>query len=134
MPEHIDRLVAATGVTPELDQVQINPRWAQPELRAYNAAHGILTQSWRPLGMGGDLLELPLIVGLAQKYGVTPGQVVIAWHVALGLSTTPKSEDPVRQAENLAAASLVLEVADVEALSALDGTEPDVTSPYTFGH
>ena len=66
MPEHIDRLVAATGVTPELDQVQINPRWAQPELRAYNAAHGILTQSWRPLGMGGDLLELPLIVGLAR--------------------------------------------------------------------
>ena len=63
---------------------------------------------------------------LASKY--------FAWHVALGLSTTPKSEDPVRQAENLAAASLVLEVADVEALSALDGTEPDVTSPYTFGH
>ena len=84
--------------------------------------------------MGGDLLELPVVTSLAAKYAVTPGQLLVAWCVALGLSTTPKSGDPVRQAQNLAAADLVLEDADVAALSALDGTEPDVTSPHTFGH
>jgi 2,5-diketo-D-gluconate reductase A len=134
LPEHIERIIAATGVTPELDQLQINPRWTQPESRAFNAAHGIVTQSWRPLGLGGELLTLPLVVDLADKYGVTPGQLVLAWHVSLGLSATPKSADPVRLALNLAAQDLVLEAADVAALSALDGTEPDVTSPYTFGH
>ena len=134
LPEHTERIIAATGVTPELDQLQINPRWSQPAARAFNTEHGIVTQAWRPLGMGGDLLELPLVTGLAEKYAVTPAQVLVAWCVALGLSTTPKSSDPVRQAQNLAAASLALEPADVDALTALDGTEPDVTSPYTFGH
>ena len=134
LPEHIDRIVAATGVVPELDQLQINPRWTQPEARAYDAERGIVTQSWRPLGLGGELLELPLVLELADRYGVTPGQLVLAWHGALGLSTTPKSSDPIRLAQNLAAADIVLEDQDVAALSALDGTEPDVTSPSTFGH
>ena len=134
LPEHIDRIMAATGVVPELDQLQINPRWTQPEARAYNVERGIVTQSWRPLGLGGELLELPLVLELADRYGVTPGQLVLAWHVALGLSTTPKSSDPTRLAQNLAAAGIVLEADDVASLSALDGTEPDVTSPSTFGH
>lgn len=134
LPEHNERIIAATGVTPELDQLQINPRWTQPESRAYDAAHGIVTQSWRPLGLGGELLTLPLVTGLAASYGVTPAQLVLAWHVALGLSTTPKSSDPVRLAQNLAAASIRLEPEHVDALSSLDGTEPDVTSPLTFGH
>ncbi|MFN8158715.1 MAG: aldo/keto reductase [Candidatus Nanopelagicales bacterium] len=134
LPEHVERVIAATGVTPELDQLQINPRWTQPEARAFNSEHGIVTQAWRPLGMGGDLLELPVVTSLAQKYDATPAQVLIAWCVALGLSTTPKSSDPVRQAENLAASEIALEPDDVAALSALDGAEPDVTSPHTFGH
>ena len=134
LPEHIERIVAATGVVPELDQLQINPRWTQPAARAFNAEHGIVTQAWRPLGMGGELLALPLVTRLADRYGVTPGQLLLGWCVALGLSATPKSADPVRQAQNLAAADLVLEPDDVAALSALDGTEPDVTSPHTFGH
>ncbi|HET7902735.1 MAG TPA: aldo/keto reductase [Candidatus Nanopelagicales bacterium] len=134
LPEHVERIVAATGVAPELDQLQINPRWTQPVARAYNAEHGIITQAWRPLGMGGDLLRLPLVTELAATYTVTPAQLLIAWCVALGLSTTPKSSDPVRQAQNLAAAEIDLDPADVAALCALDGTEPDVTSPLTFGH
>jgi 2,5-diketo-D-gluconate reductase A len=134
LPGHIDRNVAATGVVPELDQLQINPRWTQPEARAYNAEHGIVTQSWRPLGLGGELLALPLVLEMADRYAVPPGQLVLAWHVALGLSATPKSSDPTRLAQNLAAADLVLTAEDVAALSALDGTEPDVTSPETFGH
>jgi 2,5-diketo-D-gluconate reductase A len=133
-PEHVERLVVATGVTPELDQLQINPRWTQPDARAFNAAHGVLTQSWRPLGLGGELLSLPLVLGLAEKYASTAAQVVLAWHVALGLSATPKSSDPRRLAQNLDAGDLVLDQADIDALSRLDGTEPDVTDPATFGH
>jgi 2,5-diketo-D-gluconate reductase A len=134
LPEHNQRIIAATGVTPELDQLQINPRWTQPQARAFNSSQGILTQSWRPLGLGGELLTLPLVVSTAQNYDVTPAQLVLAWHVALGLSATPKSSDPTRLAQNLAAAHVALDPADVDALSALDGTEPNVTSPLTFGH
>ena len=131
---HLVRLMEETQIVPAVNQIEIHPYLVQDELRAFDAKHGIVTQAWSPLGMGGDLLELPLVTSLAAKHSATPAQVLLAWCVALGLSTTPKSSDPVRQAENLAAADLVLDPADVDALSALDGTEPDVTSPLTFGH
>ena len=134
LPDHLDRIIAATGVAPALDQLQINPRWTQPEARAYNAAHGIVTQSWSPLGQGKGLLELPEIVELARAQGLTPAQLVLAWHRALGLVVVAKSSDPGRLRENLAAAELTLPDDVVAALSAMDGTEPHVLSPLTFGH
>jgi len=134
LPDHLDRIIAATGVAPALDQLQINPRWTQPEARAYNAAHGIVTQSWSPLGQGKGLLEVPEIVDLARAQGLTPAQLALAWHRALGLVVVAKSSDPGRLRANLAAVELTLPDDVVSALSAMDGTEPDVLSPLTFGH
>jgi len=134
LPEHLDRIIAATGVVPALDQLQINPRWTQPEARAYNAAHGIVTQSWSPLGQGKGLLEVPAIIDLAHRHRLTPAQLVLAWHRALGLVVVAKSSDPDRLRANLAAMELALPDDVVAELSALDGTEPHVLSPLTFGH
>ena len=123
-----DRLLAAAG----------------PVLTALRDATGESCQLYRRQGdqricvaaaerLSGLRDTVPLGAVLSMHAG-SAAQVLLAWCVALGLSTTPKSSDPVRQAENLAAADLVLDPADVDALSALDGTEPDVTSPLTFGH
>lgn len=46
-PAHIERLLAETGVVPDVNQIQLNPRLARVETRAYNAEHGIVTESWR---------------------------------------------------------------------------------------
>ncbi len=134
LPEHLERIIAATGVVPVLDQLQVNPRYLQAEARAYNADHGIVTQSWSPLGQGTGLLEQPVVVETAAKAGVTPGELVLAWHLAMGMCTIPKSSDPVRLARNLAAAEIVLDPADVAALCTLDGTEPDIKHPSSFWH
>lgn len=134
LPEHLDRIIGATGVTPALDQLQVNPRYSQPEARAYNVAHGIVTQSWSPLGQGNDLLQTPAIVDMAARYDATPAQVVLAWHLALGLGIVPKSSEPVRMRQNLEAGALVLTPEDVAALSALEGTEVSDKHPSTFGH
>ena len=134
LPVHLERIVAATGVTPVLDQLQVNPRHQQREARAYNAAHGVLTQSWSPLGQGNGLVELPLFADLAHKHGCTPGQVILGWHLAQGLVTIPKSSDAQRLRDNLAAADVVLDPTDVALLAALDGTEPNVADPNVFGH
>lgn len=134
LPEHLKRIVAATGVTPVLNQMQVNPRYLQSEARAFNTAHGIRTQAWSPLGQGTGLLQAPLVAQLAEQYGCTPGQLVLAWDVTQGMSTIPKSSDPQRMAENLQAPSIVLDAADVERLSTLDGTEPDIKHPSEFGH
>ncbi len=134
LPEHLDRVIAATGVTPALDQIQMNPRHQQVESRAYNTAHGIVTQSWSPLGQGNDLLRQPIFEEMAVRYDCTPGQVVLAWHVAQGVCTIPKSANRQRLEQNLAAQDIVLAATDLDAISALDGTERDVTHPNSFGH
>ena len=131
---HLERIAAATGVLPDVNQVQLSPYTTRGTIRAYNAEHGIVTQSWSPLGQGNDLLRNPVVVGVAERNGVTPGEAVLAWHLALGLATVPKSSDPQRLRRNLAAASLVLDPGDVEALSALDRGESEAVDSDTFGH
>jgi len=132
--EHLDRVIDATGVAPELDQIQLNPRHVQTQARRYNDELGIVTQSWSPLGQGTGLLEMPLFAELADKHDCTPGQVVLAWHLTQVWTTIPKSSNRQRLLENLNAETVHLDLADVERITALDGTEPDVTDPRSFGH
>lgn len=136
LPEHLDRIIAATGVTPDLDQLSVNPRYQQREARDYNDAHGIVTQAWSPLGQGNDLLQQPTIVSLAAEQGITPGELVLGWHMAHGLPTIPKSSNRERLIANLAAQDIVLDPAVVAALDAMDGTDPGAANfhPNVFGH
>ncbi|MFF9324744.1 aldo/keto reductase [Streptomyces sp. NPDC014776] len=100
-PEHIRRLEKETGVLPSVNQIELHPLFPQPELRRFHADRGIVTESWSPLGRGSHLLDDPRIADLARKYGVSPGQVVLRWHVQLGALPVPKSADHERQRDNL---------------------------------
>ncbi|MGO2721746.1 MAG: aldo/keto reductase, partial [Brachybacterium tyrofermentans] len=96
----------------------------QRELREIHAQHGILTESWGPLGQGkSDLLENAVITGIATAHAATPAQVVLAWHLAHGIVTIPKSVTPSRIVENLAAAELELTADDVAAIDELDRSD-----------
>ncbi|MBT0995673.1 aldo/keto reductase [Cellulomonas sp. DKR-3] len=103
LPEHLDSLQRVTGELPSVNQVELHPRFAQAEQRAADAARGVVTQSWSPLGRGSTVLEDPAVVGIAQEHGLTPGQVVLRWHVQLGAVPLPKSSSADRRRENLAA-------------------------------
>lgn len=98
----IDRLTRETGVTPVLNQVEINPKNPQADLQAEMTARGIVTQSWTPLGNGRSFDADP-VVAAAQRTGLTPAGVILRWHVQRGLSVIPRSTDPGRIAANLAA-------------------------------
>ncbi|MFF9110570.1 aldo/keto reductase [Streptomyces sp. NPDC014805] len=100
-PEHVRRLEKETGVLPSVNQIELHPLFPQPELRRFHADRGIVTESWSPLGRGSHLLDDPRIADLARKYGVSPGQVVLRWHVQLGALPVPKSADHERQRDNL---------------------------------
>ncbi|KUL24662.1 aldo/keto reductase [Streptomyces regalis] len=99
--EHVERLEKETGVLPSVNQIELHPFFPQAELRAFHTGKGIVTESWSPLGRGTDLLDDPVIVEIAEAHGVTPGQVVLRWHVQLGAVPIPKSADPGRQRANL---------------------------------
>jgi 2,5-diketo-D-gluconate reductase A len=128
-PAHLERLITETDVVPAVNQIQISPYITRADHRSFNAEHGIVTTSWSPLGQGGSLLADPVITGLAEKYGKTPGQIVLRWHLDLGLVAIPKSANPTRLRENLDMFDFTLDDTDLESISALDrgdGVDSDV--------
>jgi 2,5-diketo-D-gluconate reductase A len=133
-PAHIDRVIEATGIAPDVNQIQLNPWLTRDALRTYDRAHGIVTESWGPLGQGRGLLEEPLIGEVAERYGRTPAQVVLRWHMELGLTTVPKSSSVERMAENIAIFDFQLDSADVALLSSLDRGEAAAVDSDVFGH
>jgi 2,5-diketo-D-gluconate reductase A len=131
-PHHLDRLLAESGVTPAVNQVELHPWLPQAELRAYNAAHGILTEAWSPLARG-RILDNPVLDGLAAKHGRTPAQIVLRWHLQLGNVVIPKSVTPERIRENLDVFGFSLDADDLAAIAGLEsgertGLHPDAHS------
>ena len=130
--EQIDRLTAETGVTPVLNQIELHPQLQQTAMRAAHAARGIITQSWTPLG-GGKTFATPTIQTIATRLNRTPAQVVLRWHVELGLSVIPRSSRKAGLAENLAAQDFTLTAADHVAIAALDQSKRIGPDPAVFG-
>ncbi|HZZ95398.1 MAG TPA: aldo/keto reductase [Jatrophihabitantaceae bacterium] len=133
-PAHLDRLADETGVTPAVNQIELHPYLVQQELREYDAAHRIVTEAWSPIARGGDLLKNQTITSLGEKYGKTPAQIVIRWHLELGNVVIPKSVTPARIRENFDVFDIDLDSEDVEAISSLDrnertGPHPDDVNP-----
>ncbi|MDX2376085.1 aldo/keto reductase [Microbacterium sp. LRZ72] len=116
----LERVIAETGATPAVNQVELHPYFPQAELRAFHAEHGIRTESWSPLARRSELLTEPVLGELAEAHGVTPTQIVLRWHVQLGSTPIPKSADPERQRENADVFGFSLRDDEVAAISALE--------------
>ena len=130
-PEHLRILIDATGIVPAVNQVELNPRLQQEELREAHAQLGIATEAWAPLGQGA-LLGDPTVTAVAVARGKTPAQVLIRWHIQLGNIVIPKSVTPERIVSNFDVFDFELTEQDMASISSLgDGTRlgPD---PRTF--
>jgi 2,5-diketo-D-gluconate reductase A len=133
-PAHIDRLLAEATIRPTVNQIQLNPRITRPEQRTYNLEHEIVTEAWSPLGAGSDLLENPTLAAIGGKYSKSPGQVVLRWHIELGMVAIPRSASPGRVAQNIDIFDFALTYEEIASISALDtGDEKGVDSDKT-GH
>jgi diketogulonate reductase-like aldo/keto reductase len=144
--EHLRRLIDRTDVVPAVNQVELHPYFTQPGLREVHAELGIVTQAWSPLGgvlvyvPGADEsrgpLTDPVVTGLAAKYGKTPAQVVLRWHIEHGFGAIPKSVKPHRIAENFDVFDFALQADEVAAIDTLDkgvrgGPDPELLSRET---
>ncbi len=132
-PAHLQRLFDQ-GLTPHLNQIQLDPYHLRPDLVKVHWANDIVTGTWSPIGRGNQMLGDPAITEIAERLGRTPAQVVLRWHVQQGFVPTPKSADPGRQRENLDIFDFTLTDADMAALGALDRPDPDMLDADTFGH
>ncbi|WP_056969111.1 aldo/keto reductase [Lacticaseibacillus thailandensis] len=124
LPDYLDRLDRETGVLPVVNQIELHPHFNQADQRAYDEAHGILTEDWSPLGRASDVLQNPAIKAVAAAHNKGVGQVILRWAVQLGTLPIPKSQHASRQRENLDIFDFNLsddEMATINALSTPDG-------------
>ena len=146
MVDHLTTLLDRAGVVPAVNQIELHPYFAQPEVQAFGAEHGILTQAWSPIGgitfyREGEhtsTLEDPVIGGIARAHGKTPAQVMLRWGIQHGRSVIPKSTKPNRIAENIDVFDFELTPEEMAAIDALDtgrrgGPEPDAITLEAFG-
>ena len=146
MPDHLDALLKQATVVPAVNQVEVHPYFTQQAVQTADAAHGVITQAWSPIGgitsyrgtgtttsTFGD----PTIGEIAKAHGKTPAQVMIRWHLQEGRSAIPKSVNPTRIAENFDVFDFELTATELTALDALDtgvrgGPEPADITLETF--
>jgi 2,5-diketo-D-gluconate reductase A len=128
---HLQRLLDETGTVPAVNQVELHPDLAQSELRGFHAEHGIVTEAWSPLAQGGLLTEQSL-VALGEKYGKTPAQIILRWHLQIGNVVIPKSVTPDRIRGNIDVFDFELADDDIAVIGELDAGKRIGPDPETF--
>ncbi|MET0425763.1 MAG: aldo/keto reductase [Actinoplanes sp.] len=147
MRHHLTDLLARTDVVPAVNQIELHPYFAQPDVQQADAEHGILTQAWSPIGgitfypgwgeERRNVLADPAIAAVAGEHGRTSAQVMLRWQLQHGRSAIPKSTNPARIAENFDVFDFTLTAEQMATLDALDtgvrnGPDPDVPRPERF--
>jgi len=134
-PAHLERVLAESGIEPDVNQVHLTPYATRAATRSYDDAHGIVTESYSPIGGSGeDLRSDPLLAEVATSHDKTAAQIALRWHVQQGLVAIPKSADPGRIAQNIDIFDFELTVDEMAAITALDRGEAGLTDSDVFGH
>lgn len=132
---HLDRLVSESGEPPSVNQVEFHPSWHNPETVACCRELGVQVEAYSPLSRGADFSASP-VAAAAAAHDAPASQVVLAWALQQGVSVIPKSSNPERLRENFEVAAVeppfVLTDAEIEAISALDGTNQIGHDPHTY--
>lgn len=132
-PTHLDRIIDATGVVPDVNQINLNPYTTRDATVTYDREHKIITEAWSPLKPAA-ILEEPVITGLAEQYQRSPGQIVLRWHTQLGYVTVPKSSSPDRLRDNISIFDFELTGEELASISALDKGEDHIADSDKVGH
>jgi 2,5-diketo-D-gluconate reductase A len=118
-PDHIGRIIEATGVVPALNQIELHPYFQQRTLRDFHDLHGIITEAWSPIARG-RVADDPTIKSIAAAHGRTPAQVTLRWEIQHGIVVIPKTVTPERIIANIDVFDFELGADEMAAIDALD--------------
>ncbi len=129
----LQALTDAVGTVPAVNQVELHPHLPQPSLVEYCCQAGIHLTAYSPLGSADrpanmkkagepPLLENEVVRSAAQAEGLTPAQLLIGWAIHRGTSVIPKSVNPARIEQNIAAVSHAISDATMTALDNIEST------------
>lgn len=117
--ETLHDLVRNTSATPSVNQIELHPEFSQAEMRTIHRSLGVRTAAWSPLGRG-KVLNADVLQEIANKYGKTPAQVVIRWHIQLSNVVIPKTTHRDRMEENFDVFDFLLDDEDMEKITNMD--------------
>jgi 2,5-diketo-D-gluconate reductase A len=130
-PAHLEKLLAAGGVTPAINQVELHPGLQQSEVRAFNSSNGILTEAWSPLARG-RFNESPIIQDIMKKHEKTATQIIVRWHIQLGNLVIPKTATAARLEGNISVFDFQLDESDMAAIATLNSGLRTGPNPEEF--
>lgn len=131
MGDHLERIIGETGSVPVVNQIELNPRLQQAELRDLHDRLGVVTQSWTPLGQGRSFDAGP-VRDAAARTGKSPAQIVLRWHVQLGVSAIPRSTRTAGLTENCDIFDFTLTAEEMAGMAALDAGQRCGPDPLVF--
>ena len=118
-PDHIGRIIEATGVVPALNQIELHPYFQQRTLRDFHDLHGIVTEAWSPIARG-RVADDSTIKSIAAAHGRTPAQVTLRWEIQHDIVVIPKTVTPERIIANIDVFDFELGSDEMAAIDALD--------------
>ncbi|MDR2833876.1 MAG: aldo/keto reductase [Streptococcaceae bacterium] len=113
---HIEELMKTAKITPQVNQIFLNPSDQQEELVAYSTQLGMICEAYSPLGLG-RIFEIKELADLAEKYNKSVAQLVLRWSLQKGFLPLPKSVTPERIAENIQLFDFEITPEDMEYIS-----------------
>ena len=120
-PDRMVDIASFARIRPMVNQVEVHPLHQQTEAKEWLDKYGIQMEAWAPFGEGrGGLFENPVLARIGAKYGKTPAQVMLRWHLQRGVVVIPKSTHIERMRENLDVFDFTLTTEDMAAIAALD--------------
>lgn len=126
---HLESLMEMSVIKPMVNQIELHPGLLQQETVDFCRKYDIAVEAWGPFSRG-NLLKAGLLNDMAAKYGKTPAQVCLRWHLEKGFIPLPKSVTPSRIVENTEIFDFSLSADDLALISEIDidtgtGYDPD---------
>ena len=130
--QNILNVLSFAKVKPVINEVEFHPYLYQKDLKEFCDKEDIKIFAYNPLVKGSycknrhekvmnekglDLLNEKNVKNLAEKYGKTPGQIVLNWHIQKGTIPIPGTSNPLRMKENLGAIDFKLDENEIKSLS-----------------
>lgn len=129
--EHLERIIADSGVLPAVNQIELHPEHQRRELVAYCRSRGIVVQAWSPLARARQsLLHAPAVLAAATAHKRSAAQIILRWHVQHGFIVFPKTAREERLKEHLEIFDFVLDATEMAALDALEIGLKSGSGPY----
>ena len=119
--EQIQEILDICEVKPAVLQTEVHTYSQEKELKEFLSKEGIVIQAWYPLGHGdAALLNEPIFAKLGEKYGKTPAQIILRWHVQDGNVVIPGSKNPEHIRDNFALFDFVLSDDEMKEIAVLN--------------